>query len=332
MHLNQLKRFLVVAAAGNLRRAAQQLNVSQPALTQSLQALEITLGEKLFVRGARGVALSDFGRALLPRARLILNECERLNADLQDVRSQHQAQLRVGVGPYFTRHLFPAAAAQTLAQFPDARLQIVDAHTTELAQMLLEGNIDVAFCVHNPRLDAERDLQFEDIYTEKYSVMARSGHSLFARSRSSAADLSRCAWIVLDPQATAGLLVRFFEERRLPPPRWSVSTLSLSAMLGLLASTNLLALVPRDFAQPDVAAGRLRRVVGHALEVQGRAGLLTRRDAILSRATEALMQGLRLVCAEARTRSRRIQPRDIVIANAAQLREYPSDPANRPSK
>ena len=300
MHLNQLQRFLVVAEAGNLRRAALQLHVTQPALTQSLHALERTLGERLFDRGTRGVTLTDYGRALLPRARLILNERERIANDLTSIRDGKAARLTVGVGPYFTRHLFPTAAARTLAKFAGAQLDIVDAHSNELATMLLEGSIDIAFCVHNPRIDTLPELQFEDIYTEKYSVMARAGHPLSRRSRGGDAELNNYDWIVPDVQITAGFLQRLFEQRGLPPPRWSVSTLSLSAMVGMLANSDLLALLPQDFAQPDISAGRIVRLPGISLEVQGRAGLLTRRDAALGAASAELLRQLRRVCAEAR--------------------------------
>lgn len=305
MHLNQLRRFLVVAEAGNLRRAALQLHVTQPALTQSLHALERTLGERLFDRGTRGVTLTDYGRALLPRARLILNERERIANDVERIRDGKAARLTIGVGPYFTRHLFPAAATRTLAKFPGAQLHIVDAHTSELATLLLEGSIDVAFCVHNPRVDTLTELQFEDIYTEHYSVMARSGHPLARRGRSADSELNRYDWIVPDVLVTAGFLQDLFAQRGLPAPRWSVSTLSLSAMVGMLANSDLLALVPQDFAQPDIAAGRISRIAGLSVDVLGRAGLLTRRDAALGEASLELMRQLRRICSEARPGRRR---------------------------
>jgi hypothetical protein len=76
-------------------------------------------------------------------------------------------------------------------------------------------------------------------------------------------------------------------------------------MVGLLANSDLLALVPQDFAQPDVTAGRISRVPGLSVEVLGRAGLLTRRDAALGQASLELMRQLRRVCAAARPSRRR---------------------------
>ena len=94
MDLIQLKRFLVAAEAGNLRRAAALLHVSQPALTQSIKGLEAMLGVELFERSARGVALTPFGKALVPRARMMLNERERI---AREVRGEVLAALGVKV-------------------------------------------------------------------------------------------------------------------------------------------------------------------------------------------------------------------------------------------
>ena len=72
MQLPQLEAFAETARLGNVSRAAEILNLTQPALTARLQGLEGDLGVDLFVRGARGVTLTDAGRALLPYAQRVL--------------------------------------------------------------------------------------------------------------------------------------------------------------------------------------------------------------------------------------------------------------------
>lgn len=315
MDLIQLKRFLVAAEAGTLRQAAIRLHLSQPALTQSIKALERALGEEVFVRGARGVVLTPFGEALRPRAKLILSERTRIGQDLERLRSGHASELSVGVGPYFTRHLLPIAVARTLEKIPALRIHLVEGHTMDLVKQIQDGSLDLAFCVHNRLISADPDLRFDETYTERYSVMARSTHPLFRRRRATEKDLAACSWIVYDSHATAGFLNDFFTRRGLAPPPWSISTLSLSAMIGALNSTDLLALVPHDYALPELVARRLKRVTGHALEITGRGGLLTRRNAPVSAAAHQLMTQIRAACAAAETpvpapaRRRRAAPR-----------------------
>jgi LysR family transcriptional regulator, regulator for genes of the gallate degradation pathway len=222
--------------------------------------------------------------------------------------------LRVGVGPYFTRHLLPVAVARTLEKIPGLRIHLVEGHTTELVKQVQDGSLDLAFCVHNLLVEADPDLRFEATYTERYSVMARAGHPLFRRRRATEKDLATCSWIVYDSHATAGFLNDFFTRRGLAAPPWSISTLSLSAMIGALNSTDLVALVPRDYARPELAARRLKRVAGHALEVTGQGGLLTRRNATVSAAAQQLMTQIRTACTAAAQpapsgRRRRTTPR-----------------------
>jgi LysR family transcriptional regulator of abg operon len=313
MDLVQLKRFLIAAEAGTLRQAALRLHLSQPALTQSIKALERALGEAVFVRGTQGVVLTPFGEALRPRAQLILNERTRIGQDLERLRSGQASQLSVGVGPYFTRHLLPVAVARTLERIPTLQIHLVEGHTRELVKQVQDGSLDLAFCVHNPLIAEDPDLRFEETYAECYSVMARASHPLFRRRRATEKDLAACSWIVYDSHATAGFLTDFFTRRGLAAPAWSISTLSLSAMIGALNSTDLLALVPRDYALPELAARRLKRVTGHALEVTGRGGLLTRRHAPESAAAHQLITQIRAACAAAAppvpARRRRAAPR-----------------------
>ncbi len=298
MDLVQLKRFLVAAEAGNLRRAATQLHVSQPALTQSIKTLEQGLGVELFERSARGVTLTPHGRALVPRARLILNERERIARDMAEVGGGEARCIKVGVAPYFSRQIFPTAVLRLLEERPTLQVDIVERHTTELVKLLQEGEIEFAFCVHNPVIDADDALEFGATYEERYSIMARAGHPLSRRRRVSERDLAACSWVVHDSIQTLGLLARQFERRGLAAPPWSISTLSLPLMVSLLARSDLVALLPEDFTRPEVAASRLRRIGGHGIDVRGRAGLVARRDAVLGAATRELMAHLRTVCGE----------------------------------
>jgi DNA-binding transcriptional LysR family regulator len=300
MDLIQLKRFLAAAEFGSLRQAAATLHVSQPALTQSIKSLERALGVELFERGTRGVELTQFGRLLIPRARMLLNERDRILRDLDDARTGESLRVSVGVGPYFSRQLFPAAALRVAQKHPKLVVDIVEGHSLDLLSQLREGSIEFAFCVLNPAAAADTSLEFEDTYVEQYSVMARVGHPIFRKKRAGDRDLSSCSWIVYDRHNTAGFVTRHFESRGLPAPRTPFIARSLPLMVALMIKSDVVALMPEDFVWPEVAASRLRRVTGHSIHVDGRGGILTRKGAVPGVLAQALIGELRAVCADAR--------------------------------
>lgn len=103
VNLKRLEHLVAVVEQGTLAAAARNINLTQPALTRSIQALEDEVGMALFDRGARGVTLTSTGQMVLERARRILFEASCLERDLQLLRQHEMGSVRFGMGP------FPAA-------------------------------------------------------------------------------------------------------------------------------------------------------------------------------------------------------------------------------
>jgi LysR family hydrogen peroxide-inducible transcriptional activator len=144
MELQTLRSFLTVARLGSFSRAAEQLGLSQPSLSQQIQKLERELGVSLFDRLGRSLRLTAFGESLLSSAERILREAEQARTALEGLKSEDSGQLRIGVIPT----LLPYAMVEPLAafgnQFPRVELILVEAMTEELIASLRRGEIDLA--------------------------------------------------------------------------------------------------------------------------------------------------------------------------------------------
>src|SRR3954447_11905327 len=99
MNFRHLRAFAIIVDAGGFARAAARLNLSQPALTRQIQALEAELGVPLFDRIGRGVQLTSEGEGLLRRSRQLLTEVESLGERARALKAGQTGVLRVGTTP-----------------------------------------------------------------------------------------------------------------------------------------------------------------------------------------------------------------------------------------
>ncbi|MCR6484564.1 LysR family transcriptional regulator [Amycolatopsis sp. OK19-0408] len=148
MEIRELRAFVAVVEAGALSKAARQLHVSQPALSQTITALERRLGVPLLVRTNTGVEVTDAGTTLLGEARAVLARHDQAVAAL--ARHTTTGVLRVGVPLELPPRLLPTALARLAEDFPDTRVQA--RHLSSVAQVaaLRAGELDVGLVRERP--------------------------------------------------------------------------------------------------------------------------------------------------------------------------------------
>ena len=201
MELRHLRYFVAAAEELNFTRAATRLGIAQPPLTLQIRALEHEVGVALFHRLSRGVALTDAGQALLQDAIAILDQ---VNQALQRSRlSASGAVGRVGVG-FTVSASFDSLVNGCLRafreEFPRVELQLEEARSTELAQQLAKGHIDVAFV--RPPLALPPELSMELISEDPMVAAVPVGHRLAGRRMISLKELASETFI-LYPRASA---------------------------------------------------------------------------------------------------------------------------------
>ncbi len=107
--LRQLRHFVALAEHGHFARAAEAVNLSQPALSRSIQALESQLGCPLLDRHSRGFSLTAHGRLVLEHARRLLAGSRALSNAVSKLGNLQSGELRLGAGPYPAARLVPRA-------------------------------------------------------------------------------------------------------------------------------------------------------------------------------------------------------------------------------
>ncbi|EYD72218.1 LysR family transcriptional regulator [Limimaricola hongkongensis] len=143
MTLDQLNTFLWVARLGGVRRAAQQMNLSQPAISARISGLEETLGVALFTRGPRGVTLTRQGVLLRNHAEQIAASVERIRAEIVPPASL-SSLLRIGAAETIVQTWLPAFLSRLNATYPKLKIEVMVDISINLREALLDRALDLA--------------------------------------------------------------------------------------------------------------------------------------------------------------------------------------------
>jgi DNA-binding transcriptional LysR family regulator len=156
--LRALRTFLVVAEERHFGRAAARLNLAQPAVSQQIKRLERDLGTTVLLRSTRTVELTDAGAHLEARARTILMEVERTEAEVHQIRRGRAGKVAIGFVGTATYEILPRVSRRLRAELPDIDLELHGEQLSPtLLDMLTERRVDLAV-VRNPEPGIDLDV------------------------------------------------------------------------------------------------------------------------------------------------------------------------------
>lgn len=165
MNLAQLRYFVAVARNKSLSRAAEDLHISQPALTRQVKLLEDELGGGLLQRHARGVSLTDLGRILLERAERHIRDFEQLRSDVADASIAPTGRLRIGCPPSLSTYLLVRPLKIFMQAHPKVIVEIRESISDDLWKAVLHDRLDVAI-VSATDLKTSPHFQTEALFSE----------------------------------------------------------------------------------------------------------------------------------------------------------------------
>jgi DNA-binding transcriptional LysR family regulator len=303
--LRTVDYFLTAVRRGSLRAAAQELGVTQPALTKAIRRLEDSFGAPLFDRRARGVTPTVYGTALLRHARDLKAALSAAREEVDALRSGGAGFVKIGAGPSWQDAVLPDAIAELRASRPGVRIHVTGGGDDQLKEQLKSGALDfvLAAVPETPRIEPE--LAWKPLLADEYCVIADVRHPLRRRKQIKAEDLLGYPWIL--PPATTymvGRLQHVLRAAGLPAPVPAVETDVIPLKFALMrgaeylsyhAAAHLSALDPGFIAPIEVPG---TTAVRHA-------GLINRRGVDFSPAAKALVGILQRLCsARARPRGR----------------------------
>ncbi|HIX59830.1 MAG TPA: LysR family transcriptional regulator [Candidatus Blautia gallistercoris] len=153
MTLIQLHYFQTVCKYNNLTKAAHELHISQPSLSNAMKELEKEFGLTLFYRHSKGLSLTEEGEQFLREAGQLLEQEERFLRRMHELGDAKQP-VRLGVPPMLSALIFPRLFQASREHCPEIHLQLVENGTISNKELVLEGNLDAAIVSSDAPLPA----------------------------------------------------------------------------------------------------------------------------------------------------------------------------------
>ncbi|MEX7614041.1 LysR substrate-binding domain-containing protein [Klebsiella pneumoniae] len=292
IRLRHLHTFVAVAQQGTLGRAAETLNLSQPALSKTLNELEQLTGTRLFERGRLGTQLTLVGEQFLTHAVKVLDPLNSAGQALNRKEGLNNDIVRIGALPTAALGILPTVIGQFHKQQKDITLQVATMNNTMLLAGLKSGEIDIGIGrMSDPELMS--GLHYELLFLESLKLVVRPGHPLLQET----VTLSRVMeWpVVVSPKGTVPRqnAEALLQSQGCKMPAGCIETLSASLSRQLTVDFDYVWFVPSGAVKDDLRRGVLTAL---PIATQGAGepiGILTRVDATLTPGTQTLLSAIR---------------------------------------
>jgi DNA-binding transcriptional LysR family regulator len=283
----------ILGRTRNLRIAAEQMHMTQPAATKILSDIESMLGAPLFERLPRDMRPTELGLLALRYANTALGDLGRFVGEFTTLKNGGYGHITVGAISASAAQLVTAGISEIRRQRPQLVVKLFELSSDQLAIWLEEKKLDVMVGrLTEPRQQGLFD--FEVLAAEPVWVVAGRHHPLLRKRRLELADLAEWPWI-LYPQATAirQLFEETFTAAAIPVPVGMVETPSIFSALELLQATEMISLQPQAAVEKYVANGLLGHLAVPIRRVMTSYGIVTRKHEVPSQPVQEFIGILR---------------------------------------
>lgn len=256
MELEQLRQFLLVAEHQNFTRAAEQIGLSQPALSRSISRLEEDLGQPVFERQTRKVVLTETGQLLLSRAQQILAIVEDTKAEISD--DGESGRVRLAAIPTIAPYFLPDLLQRFAAKYPQSTMTVQEDTTDNLIKRCTQGEIDLAI-VALPI--TAKYLEVENLFSEELFLVLAPNHPLTKKKQVRLADIESLPFVLLDEAHCLSDNIQSFCRQRSFNPVSVERTSQLATVQELVSLNHGVSMVPSMAVDVDESDRRQYRSI-----------------------------------------------------------------------
>ena len=194
MLLVQIEGFVEITRQGNMRRAADALSISQPALTARIQGLEEELGASLFRRTHTGMVLTPAGRAFLPHAVRAIDAIRSGGSIVRELEHGVIGELALAVAPAVSAYVLPEILVRFTERHPNVRLLVRTGHSEEIVDLVARGEVELGIV----RQLRDARVRSRPLYEDELLLVARPDHPFAVAGSVDVSEIRHAQLILFD--------------------------------------------------------------------------------------------------------------------------------------
>ena len=270
LEIKHLKMLRMIDETNNLTQAAKKLFISQPALSQQLKDIEMKLGTPLFLRTKKNMIMTRVGKKLLNHAKVILEEIEKAELEVEKAVNGEKGDLRIGVRCLFCYTWIPKVIKQFQDKYPNVDLTIGNSMDPEKDLMLKNCDVVISTAPFE-----NRDIGFIPLFEDEFLCVMSKDHSLSHRKFLEIEDFDGADMISMVEKTGPSFYKYFFENKGVRLRRYMTIT-HPEAVVELVEANLGIALLPKWFIAPYVASKNIHtcRLTSKKTILQWRAGFM----------------------------------------------------------
>lgn len=243
MRIEQIKAFLAVSETGSFGEAAKLCGVTQSTISRQVQGLETHLKTSLFHRQAQA-KLTVSGDKLLPHARRICQEWEKVEEKIQELLGGEQPELCVAAIHSVCAYYLPPILQNFCKNHPQVQLRVTALGSDRALKVLRDGLVDIALVMNNKYLTSSSDMIVKHLYHEPIQVLVASNHPLAKEKKVTIPELAKFSQVIFkDGYGMQRIVQDVFASNGFELDV-AMELNTLDAFRGVIRQGNLIALLP----------------------------------------------------------------------------------------
>lgn len=293
LNLNKLEVFAAVVRAGSFSAAAQQLLMTQPAVSQHVHDLEASLGTRLFERGRRGVTLTPAGEKLHSYTRAIFQLVAEAENAITDVGQLAAGQVRIGATPGISVYLLPEPIQEFHARYPKLQVSTQTGITAQILQDLQHGKLDVGLIEGELEEQLDPILGVQMLEAVEQWVVVGPKHPWWGNSEVTLAELGDQTFVLRQRNSQTRIwLEGVFQEHGLHP-RIAAEFDNVESIKRAVINSASITVLPEYAVQHEIEEGRLWLLHAAGRPLLRTLKVLWNRETYTSPTTRAFLDYLR---------------------------------------